>query len=269
MGAHSLTQYIQTDKSFTDIWNDIYSDARSTYGDDAYSGSFATCRSITRIATPMGLSDAKAVANAMFSNSLIPASLRGNMLPMAATLSGQVLTLPQKWGSAFAIPVYAADESLTKSETVSIKHDLQGHLSDEKLLPLLKENVPLPTGAWFDNIKVVSDTVKYKKKVEKAVGKFSNQWVLLDSSARRLLKDTRFASEREAIAAAVSACEEQASNWYTADQGIHVASIRYKGDKPTKVSVEQTSRKTTISFDVCTCSNGKAGGWFIFALVAS
>lgn len=268
MGAHSLTQYIQTDKSFTDVWNDIYSDARSTYGVDSYSGSFATCSSVVRVATTMGLSDAKAVANAMFSDSLIPVSLRGNMLPTAATLSGKVLTLPQKWGSAFAIPVYSTDDAQKKSKTISLKHDIRGYLSDEQLLPLLKENVPLPADAWLDNIKVVSDDVKYKKKVEKAVGKFSNQWVLLDSTARRLLQDVRFASEREAIAAAVAKCEKQSSN-FASDQGIHVASIRYKGETPTKVSVSQVSRKTTISFDVCTCSNGKAGGWFIFALAAS
>lgn len=269
MGAHSLTRYVQTDKNLSDTWNEIYTDSRSVYGSDSYSGSFGTCSSVVRVATAMGLPDAECIARAMFSDSPIPGDLRENMLPTVVNSSGKILVLPEKWGAAMAIPVFSSHDAAKKSETVSLRHDICGHLSAERLLPLLKESVSLTRGSWIDNIKVVSDHVKYKKKIERAVGKFKTQWVLLDSTGRRLLEDTRFASEREAISAAHARCLARADHGHPGDQGVHVAGIRHKGETPTKISVSQVSRKTAVAFDVCTYANGSASGWYIFALVAS
>lgn len=269
MGAHSLTKYVQTDRSLHETWEDIYGDARSLHGTDSYSGSFATCNSVMRVADPMGLSDAETVAYAMFSEMQIPPYLRDKMLASVADASGNLLVLPRKWSSAFAIPVYSRKDATIKSKTVSLKHDLCGYLSEDRLLPLLRECVDSPRYAWIDNVSILGDSVRYRNEVEKFQGKYTTQWVLMDGNARNMLDDKRFNSEREAILAAREECIEQTSRGRSSGPVVHVVSLRHRGATPTKVSVSQVSRKTKVSFDVCTTKSGATDGWFVFGLAAS
>lgn len=269
MGAHSLTKYVQTDRSLHETWEDIYGYDRSVHGTDSYSGSFATCNSVMRVADPMGLSDAETVAYAMFSETQIPPYLRDKMLASVADASGNLLVLPRKWSSAFAIPVYSRKDATIKSKTVSLKHDLCGYLSEDRLLPLLREYVNAPRYAWIDNVSILDDSVRYRNEVEKFQGKYTTQWVLMDGNARYMLDGKRFNSEREAILAARGECIEQTSHGRSSGPVVHVVSLRHRGATPTKVSVSQVSRKTKVSFDVCTTKSGATEGWFVFGLAAS
>jgi hypothetical protein len=270
MGASSITQHLNNAIDLSEAWENVYTEARHAYGNDSYSGSFATCSGVVQIADMMSLGEAVEVADAFFQEEIVPKRVRTKLRSNVVDGEGKVTRAPQKWGAAYAIPVYRTDDIRSKSRELTVTHEIAGYLGTADLARLVETKIELKPNSWLAKLDVVEDKVRSRRILNRAVGKFTTTWVLVGARGERLEVGKEYATEREAIAAA------EASLRRTLELGrvskhdtISVEAIRRRDGKSTSVGIELLGRKTRISFEIQTAGSTQHGGWFFFGWAAS
>jgi len=270
MGAHSIAQYVETEKSLRDAWEQVYLESRVTHGVDPYSGTFATCSGALQVADLMSLGEAEIIADEMFKDGIVPQKLRQLIRPNIAGADGRILRGPQKWGSAYVIPVYTQRKLRTKTGTITVEHDTSGYLGVGELRGLAEARLEVPYGSWISHLSVVEDKVRSRKVVERSVGKRTCTWMLFNERGELENRGVEYATEREAIKAAEQILHKSIeSGWAPGSRKIEVRGILRRENRATRVAAELVGRKTKLSYQLNTTTDRSQGGWYFFGLAAS
>ena len=270
MGASSITQHFNNAIDLSEAWETVYTEAQHAHGSDSYSGSFATCSGVVQIADLMSLGEAEEVADAFFQEGTVPKRVRTKLRSNVMNGDGKVTRAPQKWGAAYAIPVYRTDEVSSKPRELTVAHEIAGYLGTIDLARLVETKIELKPNSWLAKLDVVDDKVRSRKIVNRATGKLTTTWVLVGSRGERLEVGKEYASEREAITAAEARLRRTlAHGLFGKHDTIAVEAIRRRDGKTTSVGIELLGRKTRISFEIQTAGSTQHGGWFFFGWAAS
>lgn len=270
MGAHSIVRHVATDKDLHEAWESMWREERLEHGSDAYSGTFATCSGVEQVADAMGVGEAEQVATAFFREDRIPAAVSAKMHRHIAAADGSILHKPEKWGKAFAIPVYDNAETKVKAGKVTVSHDKSGYLHQDDLLALVGQRVSVPSGSWLANLRVEEDTVRPAHAVQRAAGKSTTVWVIVGDRGSVVPGTAEYATEREAITAAkLHIAGQLQAGWMQSGGKVTVRGIRKRDGGETTVSGSVAARKTKIAYEIHTPRTSKRGGWYFLAWAAS
>lgn len=269
MGSHAIVKHVATTSDLQTAWSEIYAEARRENGSSPYSGTFGTCMGAVRVAEVMGLGEAHQLAEAFFSETSAPLNVKPKLLPAYADAGGNIRIFPEKWGAAFAIPVYDESGHRVREKSATISHDKPGVLHRSDLRELVETKIILPKHSWVEDCSVEKDVVRTRKSVNRSSGKRLVTWGLYTPRGERVNPGFEYQTEREALAAAGEILQDKVVSGWAGEAGrIEVRGIVVREGGASTVEIGVSQRKTTVSYRLCTATKHTQGGWLFFARAA-